>query len=147
MADGVMLSNSIEFADWNARPIHPIVCESCWSAGCGPAFAVIVRVADNLLWLPPSREEFPDLWDTVISEAVLMPETTWESMRQRFPNMPAAESYPLATRRDFATLWLAEMPEVVRTLEIRRLESLLGTALASDPLDLEPAREVIAANY
>jgi hypothetical protein len=143
IADGVMLSNSIEYANWRASPVYPIVCESCWCAECGPAFAVIVRLAENLLWLPPNQDDFPDLWWPVISEPVLMSERTWEWLRQKFPNMPAAESYPLATRRDLATLWMAEMPEVVRTSQLRKLEPLVSTALASDPLDLEAARYAI----
>ena len=30
IANGVMLSNSIEYANSRASPVYPIVCESCW---------------------------------------------------------------------------------------------------------------------
>ena len=42
-----------------------------------------------------------------------------------------------------AALWLHEMPESIRVPEIEDLEPRLRKALASDPLDMIPAIEVI----
>src|SRR4051794_294112 len=54
IADGILLSNSLEFVDWSANVIETLVCERCWVVGCsGAGLARIVRLADQILWLPP----------------------------------------------------------------------------------------------
>jgi hypothetical protein len=149
-AGGVMLSNSIECADWAASPVDPIVCEACWNPGCAmEGLARIVRIGDHLLWLPRRPRDIPESlpeWlnkAAFISEAVLMPAASWEELRNLFPKLPPTKSYPLAVRGDAATAWISEMPEAVRVGELGGLDARLREALASDPLDLEPAREVV----
>ncbi len=145
-----MLSNSIEYANWVANPVEPIVCELCWSAGCAQAgLARIVRVSDKMLWLPPRLCDMDaflrDLIgeDNFIRESILMPIGTWDGLREKFQKLPAAQTYPQITRRDIATVWLAEMPEAVRVAELGGLALRLTEFLASDPLDPEPARETV----
>ena len=96
---------------------------------CGPAFAVIVRLAENLLWLPPNQDDFPDLWWPVISEAVLVSKEPGSGCG-KIPQHAGGQNYPLASAPHLATLWMAEMPEVVRTSQLRKLEPLVSTALA-----------------
>ena len=150
LAGGVMLSNSIEYATWTACPAEPIVCESCWYSGCAQVgLARIVRLMDYLIWLPPRPRDVDASWRDEMNEAafirdaVLIPVATWDVLRARFSNMPPAESYPRAARGDIATVWTHEMPEAVRVAELGGLEPCLRNALASDPLDLVVAREVV----
>lgn len=150
VAGGVMLSNSIEYADWAVDPVEPIVCESCWDSTCARAgLARIVHLGDYLLWLPPTLRDIDEFWRDLMSEAnfiraaVLMPVTTWEALREKFPRFPAPQRYRQATRGDLAALWLGEMPETVRVKELSDLEARLQEALASDPIDLVPARKVV----
>ena len=73
-ADGVMLSNSIEFAEWRGDLVEPMVCESCWSPGCAMAgLASIVRTSDQLIWLAPSRREIPERWQNMLAQAHFSP--------------------------------------------------------------------------
>src|SRR5262249_6629870 len=116
IAGGFMLSNSIEYANWVADPIEPIVCEGCWNPGCSWAgLTRVVRVNDHLLWLRPSLNDIEASWREQLTEtnfirqAVLMPTTTWERLRRKFPELPASEDYPPPKRPEMAALWLGEM--------------------------------------
>jgi hypothetical protein len=151
IAQGMLLSNSIEYAHWTASPVEPIVCEGCWDATCARAgLARIVNLGDDLLWLPPRLRDIDEFWRDGLSEAnfirqpVVMPHATWERLRDKFPQLPHPLTYPRAVRRDLAGLWLGAIPEAVRVDELGQLEERLRhEVLASDPLDLEPAREVV----
>ena len=150
IAQGVMLSNSLEYADWTANPVEPIVCEGCWNPSCARAgLARIVSLGDQLLWLPPRPHDIDEFWRGRLSEAnfirdsVLMPAATWERIRETYPRLPSAQSYPHANRQDLGTLWLREMPEGVRVAALGDVEHCLRAAIASDPLDLDPARELV----
>jgi hypothetical protein len=150
IAQGVTLSNSIEYANWVADPVEPIVCELCWDATCARAgLARVRRLDDQLVWVPPRPKDVDEFWRDVLTEAnfirepVLIPGQTWEALREKFPRLPAAESYPRATAGDIATLWVRGMPNAVRPPEVAGVVDRLSSALASDPLDLDPAREVI----
>src|SRR5262245_62748990 len=147
-AGGRLLSNVVEYAGWDTDPVEPIICETCWGPGCSRSgMARIVRLDSQILWIPPRLDEIDEYWRNELSErclirdSVLMPEATWTALGRRFANLPAADAYPRATRRDLARMWLWEMPEAVRVDELEELEDQLwGTVLACDPLDLEPAR-------
>lgn len=150
IANGVELSNSIEYTDWNTDPVLPIVCETCWQAGCIRAgIARIVRLPGQLLWTRPRCEDIDEFWrdgadSSFIREAVLVPQAARDELSARFPQIRAAEQYPRATRTDVARLWLGEMPEAIRVAELGQIEDLTWTTLlASDPLELEPAKDVI----
>jgi len=151
IVDGVMLSNSIEYGSWRRNPVCPIVCEACWSADCAmTGLARLVTLRDWILWLPGQAEDLDESWrdqldrSHFLAQAVIMPQATWDGLHARFPNLPPADHYPPASRRGVAQLWLSEMPEAVRVRGLAELDDhLRRTALASDPLDLDPAREVI----
>lgn len=150
IAGGVVLSNSIERADWLADPVQAIVCDHCGLAMCARiGLARIVRLADYLLWLPPRLPDVPDRRRgglsemNLISATVMMRKATWDSLRERFPNLPASEYYPQAIRRDLGQVWLGEMPAAVRVKELNGLTRGLREVLASNPLDLDRARELI----
>jgi hypothetical protein len=158
IVDGVTLSNSIECVDWTRDPVEGMVCEGCWSAGCRTdGLLRVIALPDQVLWVRPHLDDlrsYPghdeEWWRDQLEQrcyqgpAVVMPKATWNGLRARFPRLPAADRLPRATRRDLARLWLREMPEAVRAAELAGLDDhLRRTALASDPLDLEPAREVV----
>jgi hypothetical protein len=150
IADGILLSNSLEYANWRVNPVEPFVCDSCWNSGCvQTGLARIVRLADDLLWLPPRPCDIDSSRRAWLSEAnfirhaVLMPAATWERLRQTCPNLPSANSYAPATRADLAALWIHEMPEGIRVHDVGQLEKCLRAVLASDPLDLDSAREAV----
>ena len=137
VANGVLLSNSLEYANWLASPVQPILCESCWSAGCSlDGLARIVRLNDHILWLAarsadlvgPGLDGLSD--DNVIAEPVLMPVATWERLRAIVESLPASESFPKATRDDVAALWMHEMPVCARVRDIQRIPGSLLTAVA-----------------
>lgn len=151
-ANGVLLSNSLEYANWQSTPIEPIVCESCWSAGCSLAgLARIVHLKDHLLWLAPRAMDLagPVLDrlsdDNLLSEPVMMPIATWERLRLVVATLPPYDSFPPATRGDVAALWMHQMPISSRVCDVQRIETSLRAAVASDPLDLEPARDIVSA--
>jgi hypothetical protein len=147
IADGFVISNSLEYADWQARPVQPIVCESCWNAGCSQAgLANIVRLGDQLLWLPPRMRANSRLSDVnLIQEPVLMPVATWEKLRKTTTNVPPATTFSSAAIGDLASLWLHEIPRDASIREIENITSWLRTALASDPVDLDAARQIVAS--
>jgi hypothetical protein len=117
----------------------------------------VIALPDQVLWVRPYLDDprtYPgydeEWWGDELEQrcyqgpAVVMPKATWNGLRARFPRLPAVERLPQATRRDLARLWLREMPEAVRVAELAGLDDhLRRMALASDPLDLEPAREVV----
>jgi hypothetical protein len=149
-AGGLELSNSIEYANWGADPVEPIVCESCWDATCSRAgLARIVLLAGQVLWLKPSLQDIDEFWrgtlneGNFIQEAVVFSLATWESLRQQFARLPTPQSMPRPTRNDIAGLWLNEMPRAIRVRALDQLDSLLRSALASGPMDLDPARETV----
>ncbi len=141
IANGTELSNSLERADWLTDPVQLTVCDICGQTSCGGTFARIVRLADQLLWLPVrSRDVDSGFHDSsFLRKGVLMPVATWEGLRENAPRLPPASHYAKATRNDIATLWLNEIPEKGRIRELRDIHTLMRSALASDPLDLEPA--------
>jgi hypothetical protein len=150
IADGVLLSNAIEYLDWNANPIETLVCESCWSAGCSRAgLARIVRLADQVLWLPARLRDlngFASGWlneTNVIQEAVLFPAAAWERLCESCQKVISANNCPPANRDDIGVLWVHEMPKEARVKDPSSIERCLRAALASDPLDLDPAKEVV----
>jgi hypothetical protein len=150
LAGKVLLSNSIENATWTATPAEPMVCESCWCSGCAQTgLARIVRLGKFLVWLPPRPRDIDESWSeqvdqtAFIHEPVLIPVDTWEALRRRFSNMPPAGSYPRAARSDVATAWILGMPEQVRVAELRAVKARLAEALASDPLDLVAAINIV----
>ena len=150
IANGLVLSNSIEYADWDAVPVEPMVCELCWAPGCARAgLARIVRLPRQLLWTRPNLGDIDEFWRDPLGEAqfirddVLIPERAWMGLHERVPLLPAANHFPRATRRHLAALWLSEMPAAVRVTDLDALgDRVWETALASDPLDLEPTREI-----
>ncbi|MFL5340196.1 MAG: hypothetical protein ACJ8F7_08585 [Gemmataceae bacterium] len=146
LANGSLLSNSLEYANWLATPVEPMVCEGCWNSGCsGQGLAKIVRLSDQLLWLPPRLADVSS-WlneSSFIRFAVLMPVETWERLRAITPRIPPANSYAKATRADIAGLWLHEIPKEARIREVGDMDHGLRSALASDPLDMEPAKAVV----
>jgi hypothetical protein len=73
----------------------------------------------------------------------MFPAAVWEQLRETYPNMVSANRCPQATREDIAALWVHEMPEETRVKDPCDIEKCLRSALASGPLDLDPAREVV----
>lgn len=149
-ADGILLSNSIEFANWIADPVEPIVCEACWNSACSRSgLARIVRIGNYLLWLPPRLSDIDGFWakmltdDNLIAQTVLMPIEVWNDLRKKFQHLPAAEHYGIASRADLGVLWLSEMPEAIRSRDLNAIDGRLRESLASDPLDLGMAKEII----
>ncbi|MBI3823371.1 MAG: hypothetical protein HY289_11935 [Planctomycetes bacterium] len=147
IADRFLISNSLEYADWHASPAQPLVCETCWNPGCSQAgLANIVRLGDQLLWLPPRMQANSPLSEVnFIAEPVLMPVVTWAKLRETISNLPAATTFARATLGDLAPLWLHEIPRNGKIRKIEDIASWLRSALASDPLDLDVAKLTVAA--
>src|SRR5579871_1561428 len=147
VADGTALSNALEYGHWLTNPVEPMVCEICRTAGCARTFVRIVRLADQLLWLPGRvrHDNKPGGESYFLKKGVLMPVATWEGLREIAPKLPPASHYARPTRNDIATLWLHEIPEEARIRELRDIHILMRSVLASDPLDLEPANQALAS--
>jgi hypothetical protein len=151
IAKGLELSNSIEYARWDETPVQPMVCPGCWDASCWRSgLARLVTLADHLLWARPTWDDIDEFWRGVLREqhflreSVLMPRRTWNRLRSRFPRLPPFASFPSATRRDLERMWIDEMPQPVRVAEPSGLDDRWRrTVLASDPLDLGPAWEIL----
>jgi hypothetical protein len=157
--DGVLLFNLIELVDWTTDPVEGLICEACPGSGCRMDGLVrLITLPEQVLWVRPYLDDpwhyrgydEESFWREELEQriypgqAIVMPKATWNGLRARFPGLPPADHFPRATRRDLGRLWLREMPEAVRVTDLAGLDDhLRRTALASDPLDLDPAREII----
>jgi hypothetical protein len=108
----------------------------------------------QILWLPPRIEDFDEsLRDWLggdwrfLSEAVLIPESAWTNLHRLCSRLPAAHRFPRAVRRDLMRLWQWDMPSAVDVERPYQLEGWpAGTALASEPLDLDATSTVICSH-
>ncbi|MAG92883.1 MAG: hypothetical protein CMJ48_03950 [Planctomycetaceae bacterium] len=153
-ANGQLLSNSIEYANWNADPTKLWVCEQCWSSGCsGSGLTRIVRLSSQVLWLRPRLEHIDTDWldeSSFIPTPLLMPRRGWDQLSNEFSEVPAFEELQRPTKIDLFTLWIEEMPDDVRTLlphdglGIDNLSrTLRRNTLATDPLSFSDSVSVI----
>ena len=146
-AGDLMLSNSIEFADWHADPVQPIACELCWHPGCAlTGLTRIVNVKDLLFWIRPNYEDFSAGWvgePNLIRDSVVIPTKAWDRLRCQCPALPSAASFPSPTREDLMNLWVDGMPKDVRTRSVEKNE-FWRTIIASDPLELSETRRAIS---
>lgn len=153
LAGDVLLSNSIEYANWKSNPVFPIVCEGCWSAECGAhGLARIVSLPYCVIWIKPRPVDFDEFWQdglsqsNYINESVRIPLDVWDQLASQFRNVPRIYYYPRATRADIARLWVDEMPEEIRRSDIDQLEEhAVRKALASYPLELDECIEDLRA--
>lgn len=151
-AGDLMLSNSIEFANWQANPVQPVVCEQCWHPGCAQTgLARIVNVKDMLFWIRPNWEELSQScygWigeQNLIRESVLIPGRAWDDLRRRCPKLPTAESFPSPSRDDLIDLWMNGMPKDVRVRTVEKMnEQFWQTVIATDPLEPSETRRVVS---
>ena len=151
LAGDLMLSNSVEFADWQADPVQPIACELCWHPGCAMAgLARIVNVKDLLVWVRPNWEDFSQScygWigeQNLIRDSVVIPTKVWSDLRCQCPALPSATSFPTPRREDLINLWMSGMPKDVRVRSTGKLdEQFWQTIIAADPLELSETRRVV----
>ena len=146
----VQITNTLEGAAWKPDPAQVHMCQRCGEYGCyDGGYVHITRLGKHLLWTAPYRDEGMSELDVDIAAnaiyeyaAVAVPLEVWDGWRRIVPSLPAAHSFPPATRRDLAAAWRMEAPPGLREQPL--MEMLTRTAhrlLASDSLEYEQALE------
>lgn len=140
--DGVLLTNSAEYAGWDQSPCELYVCESCWAPSCAMSnLANVACVGDWLVFYPPELSELPSWTEgwgnpsNFLSKTLWFPPSLWDRMRGECESIPTASHFPIITRRGLVSLWLRQMPLGTHHPPGRDdLPKLKDLLLASDPL-------------
>lgn len=147
----LLLSNSIEAADWKSDPVCPAVCAGCGFAWCAQLhLSRIVRTDTQLLWMPPyyasncCDPSDENRFHTLLEDAVLLDITDWERVRTEARALPVAGSFPVITNHDLYNLWLQQRPAFAVENEYDSfLQHIRRNCITSHPLDLYAAISVI----
>lgn len=141
--DGVLLTNSAEYAAWDQSPCELFVCELCWHPSCAMSnLARAARLGDWLVFYPPELSDLPDFADGWRDASHFLPQTLffspaiWRGMRTECIALPKASTFPAITRKGLVNLWLRGMPVESPTTPNRDdIPKLKEQLLVSDPLD------------
>lgn len=153
-AQGLQLTNSLEEAAWDADPAQVHICQQCGVYGCYEGgYVRITRLEEHVLWTAPYMDETMDRLDIDIVAgaiyergAVAIPTQVWESWRSRVNSLPAASSFPAATRRELAAAWRMEAHPGLRELPwMEMLAHISESLLASDSLGYDQAMDQVHA--
>lgn len=147
----LLLSNSIENADWKSDPVCPWACPDCGIAWCAQVgLSRIVRTDSQLLWMPPYYQSdgcdpsVEDQSHSLLEDAVLIDMTEWERVRAVAKALPAIAKFPIITNHDLYNLWLQQRPEFAVETEYDTFsQHIRRKCLASHPLDIDIALAVI----
>jgi hypothetical protein len=151
-ADGVELVNSMEDVPWRGEEVQMLLCEECGFPGCRVGGWVrIVRLGAHLVWVPVAvdpenereREEYAPPPYLREAGAIAIAAAAWDGWRDRFAELPPADEFPPARRRDVAAAWLLEVPGGAATLQALA-ERVLPAVAAAAPLDRDAAVAAVA---
>jgi hypothetical protein len=144
------LTNAIDAVDWFDEPAVQIeLCEACGYAHCASGgYVHVSRIGHHVLWTAPDI----DLDDPVEPSqyrpsepvrrhgAVAIPVEEWQRWRREFADLPSADAFPLAVRRDLLAAWRDEAPIFGEYEERARLVQLVRErAVAAEPSSLDQA--------
>lgn len=111
----LLLSNSVENADWHSDPVCPWACWDCHQAWCAQAcLSRVVQTTSQLVFMPPYRNTAlcdPDSNANLLPEALMISVRQWDRIRRHTPALPAKDSFPQITNHDLFHLWLQHRPQ------------------------------------
>ena len=145
----LLLSNSVENADWQSDPVCPWACWDCQQAWCAQVcLSHVVRTDSQLIFMPPYRaNESCDPTDDdslhkLLPEALIVPKRRWDEIGRQTPALPNSNSFPQITNHDLFNLWLQHRPPfAVEGPYATLIEHFRANCVASHPLELDHAVE------
>jgi len=144
------LCNSLEYADWNQKPVQVQVCDACGTVGCASGgYVHISTIEDWVFWTIPQtcsageevRERFFPATALVKFGAVAFPREAWAQFRAAEPDVPDARCFPRANGRALLDAW-AIGPGRPQAPD-RLLPMLRARLLAADNLETTEAMQWI----
>jgi len=143
----LLLSNSIENADWHTDPVCPWACWDCQQAWCAQmCLSHVVRTDSQLIFMPPYRANTicdpakDDSSHTLLAEALTIPVPQWDHVRSHTPALPTATSFPRITNRDLFHLWLQHRPPfAIEGPNDSLTQHFRANCVASHPMELDQA--------
>lgn len=149
----LLLSNSVENADWSSDPVCPWACWDCEQAWCAQVcLSRVVRTQDQLLFMRPYRKSAScdpgdnDVHHKLLPDSLLIPVGDWNRVARSIDALPGFESFPQITNHDVFHLWLQHRPGfAIESLHGGTfLDHFQANCLASHPLEVAPALQVLA---
>lgn len=144
------LSNSIDAVDWFDDPAVQVeLCESCGLAGCASGgYVHVSRLGRHLLWTPP-HVDLNDPFESYQYRpskplrrygGIAIPLDEWERWRRQFVNLPPADAFAQAARRDLLAAWRGEA-QIFREFDdpTRLVQLVRERAVAADPSSVDQA--------
>ncbi|GAB5442870.1 MAG: hypothetical protein Fues2KO_32190 [Fuerstiella sp.] len=143
----LLLSNSVENADWQSDPVCPWACWDCQQAWCAQVcLSHVVRTDSQLIFMPPYRAS--ELFDPAsddsshkwLPEALIIPIRRWDEISSQVLALPGSDSFPKITDHDLHHLWLQHRPPfAVEGADVSLAEHFRQNCVASHPVELDHA--------
>ena len=143
----LLLSNSVENADWKSDPVCPWACWDCQQAWCAEVcLSRVVRTDSQLIFMPPYRANelcdpaSGDSSHKLLPESLIIPIRRWDEISGQVHDLPNSNSFPQITNHDLFHLWLQHRPSfAIEEPYVSLTEHFRANCIASHPVDVDHA--------
>jgi len=153
MFKGIVLCNSLEWAEWAQNPVQVEICEQCGIVRCATGGYVHASRISEHIFLTRPRATDDDTWSeeeytpgAAIRQfgALAVPTAIWQRWGQ-VVSLPSATVFPMATGEVLGDVWLSGIPSYYGCHTLADVLPMLRRyLLAADSMEIDLAIAKVA---